>query len=75
MKIKWTNKWSGDTGYVKSINSKKKEFENTFNESEAKVFSKNVITYLQTYIKSDILYGIEIANTYGADVIKLLLEY
>lgn len=44
MKIKWTNKWSGDTGYVKSINSKKKEFENTFNESEAKVFSKNVIT-------------------------------
>lgn len=44
MKIKWTNKWSGDTGFVKSINSKKKEFENTFNESEAKVFSKNVIT-------------------------------
>ena len=44
MKIKWTNKWSGDTGFVKSINSKKKEFENTFDESEAKVFSKNVIT-------------------------------
>lgn len=44
MKIKWTNKWSGDTGFVKSINSKKKEFENTFNESEAKVFSKSVIT-------------------------------
>ena len=40
-----------------------------------KLFRKNVITYLQTYIKSDILYGIEIANTYGADVIKLLLEY
>ena len=44
MKIKWTNKWSGDTGFVKSINSKKKEFENTFNESEAKVFNKSVIT-------------------------------
>ena len=43
MKIKWTNKWSGDTGFVKSINSKKKEFENTFDESEAKVFTKNVI--------------------------------
>ena len=40
-----------------------------------KIFRKNVITYLQTYIKSYILYGIEIANTYGADVIKLLLEY
>ena len=40
-----------------------------------KLLRKNVITYLQTYIKSDILYGIEIANTYGADVIKLLLEY
>lgn len=44
MKIKWTNKWSGDTGFVKSINSKKKEFENTFNESEAKVFNKSAIT-------------------------------
>ena len=40
-----------------------------------KLFRKNVITYLQTYIKSDILYCIEIANTYGADVVKLLLEY
>ena len=40
-----------------------------------KLFRKNVITYLQTYIKGDIIYGIEIANTYGADVIKLLLEY
>ena len=36
---------------------------------------KNVITYLQTYIKSDIVYGIEIANTYGADVVRLLLDY
>lgn len=43
--------------------------------SMRKLFRKNIITYLQTYIKSDILYGIEIANTYGVDVIKLLLEY
>lgn len=43
--------------------------------SMRKLFIKNVITYLQTYIKSDIIYGIEIANTYGADVVKLLLEY
>lgn len=40
-----------------------------------KLFRKNAITYLQTYIKSDIVYGIEIANTYGADVVKLLLDY
>ena len=44
-------------------------------QSMRKLYRKNVITYLQTYIKSDILYGIEIANTYGADVVKLLLEY
>ena len=43
--------------------------------SMRKLLRKNIITYLQTYIKSDILYGIEIANTYGVDVIKLLLEY
>lgn len=43
MKIKWTNKWSGEVGFVKNINSKKKEFENTFDESEAKVFSKNMV--------------------------------
>lgn len=43
--------------------------------SMKKLFRKNVITYLQTYIKSDILYCIEIANTYGAGVIKLLFEY
>lgn len=43
--------------------------------SMRKLHRKNVITYLQTYIKSDILYGIEIANAYGADVVKLLLEY
>lgn len=44
-------------------------------QSMRKLHRKNVITYLQTYIKSDILYGIEIANIYGADVAKLLLEY
>ena len=43
--------------------------------SMKKLCRKNVITYLQIYIKSDILYSIEIANTYGADVVKLLLEY
>lgn len=44
MKIKWTNKWSGEVGFVKSINTKESYFENTFDESEAKVFAKNAIT-------------------------------
>lgn len=47
----------------------------TIYPSMKKLFIKNVITLLQTYLKSDILYIKEIANTYGADVIKLLLEY
>ena len=43
MKIKWTNKWSGEVGFVKLINVKGRYFENTFDESEAKVFSKNTV--------------------------------
>lgn len=43
MKIKWTNKWSGDEGFVKCINTKGKYFENTTDESEAKVFNKKTI--------------------------------
>lgn len=43
MKIKWTNKFSGEVGFVKDINTKKKYFENTFDESEAKVFSTKTL--------------------------------
>ena len=43
MKIKWTNKWSGEVGFVKCINTKQKYFENTFDEAEAKAFTKNTI--------------------------------
>lgn len=43
MKIKWTNKWSGEVGFVKSINTKESYFENTFDEAEAKVFAKSTI--------------------------------
>ena len=38
MAIKWTNKFSGEQGYVKSIDSKEKHFINTWEQSEAKVF-------------------------------------
>lgn len=40
-----------------------------------KLFNKNILKYLQIYCKSDIIFSIEIANTYGTDVVKLLLEY
>ena len=38
MKIKWINKYSNEIGFVKSIDYKKKHFNNTFNENEAKKF-------------------------------------
>ena len=41
MKIKWTNKWSGEEGFVKCINSKEKFFENTYDKTEAKDFAKS----------------------------------
>lgn len=34
--IKWTNKFSGETGYVESISAKEQHFNNTFDISEAK---------------------------------------
>ncbi len=33
MKIRWTNKWSGETGYVKAV--EESHFINSFDESEA----------------------------------------
>ena len=43
MKIMWKNKFSGETGYVKSLNRKQKYFENTFNVDEAKVYSAKTV--------------------------------
>ena len=39
MIIKWTNKFSGETGFVKSINKKEKHFDNTFNKAEARRYA------------------------------------
>ena len=36
---------------------------------------KNVIKYLQIYCKYYTIFLVRITNTYGADVLKLLLEY
>ena len=37
--LKWTNKFSGDTGFVESISSKEKHFVNTFEQKDAKVYA------------------------------------
>lgn len=37
--IKWTNKYSGETGYVASIDSKEKHFVNTSDVQDARVFT------------------------------------
>ena len=52
--LKWTNKYSGETGYVASVSAKDKCFVNTFNKDEAKVYksesvARRMITSLQTY--------------------------
>ncbi len=39
--IKWRNKFSGDTGFVKSINKKEGHFVNTFEQDEAKSYSND----------------------------------
>ena len=43
MKIQWTNKWSGEKGFVKEIHNKEKYFENTFDKMEAKMFSPRLV--------------------------------
>ena len=37
-KIQWTNKMSGETGYVKAFPKKMGHFENTYNVDEAKPY-------------------------------------
>ena len=43
MVIKWTNKYSGETGYVASISRKERHFVNTYNRDEAKEYSSKTI--------------------------------
>ena len=37
-RLMWRNKWSGETGYVKSIQATKGYFENTFDVNEARKY-------------------------------------
>lgn len=41
--LKWTNKYSGETGYVESISAKEGHFNNTFDESSAKKYNSESI--------------------------------
>ena len=41
--LKWTNKYSGETGYVESISSKSKCFINTFDEKTAKRYANRIV--------------------------------
>ena len=53
VKIKWTNKYSGETGYVESVSSKNRCFINTPNKKDAKSYSeksvKGILTKLESY--------------------------
>lgn len=44
MIIKWTNKYSGETGYVASISRKEGHFINTYNREEAKDYSAKTVS-------------------------------
>lgn len=50
--IKWTNKYSNETGYVASLSTKNKCFYNTFDQSEAKQYSEKSVTTLMSKLAS-----------------------
>ena len=54
MVIKWRNKYSGEEGFVKTVRSNDRCFENTFNYNEARRYAsasvaKGIITKLVSY--------------------------
>ena len=55
--LKWTNKYSGETGYVASVSTKEQCFVNTVNMDEAKRYSekavKGILTKLDNYHETD----------------------
>lgn len=53
--IKWTNKHSGDTGFVESISTKETCFHNTFDRKEAKQYKSESIA--KRMISTLTLYG------------------
>ena len=58
--IKWTNKFSKETGYVKSIQNKKGYFEATFSKDSARKYK----SFSEANNCLDILYRLCPDNTY-----------
>lgn len=65
MIIRWTNKYSGEQGFVKKLNHKEGYFENTFDPSEAlsvsakKGVAARTITLLDKYCSDNTYEAIE----------------
>lgn len=58
MIIKWTNKYSGETGFVRSVNKKERHFDNTFDIAEARKYASvssanSVIKLLVSFGEAD----------------------
>ena len=53
VKIRWVNKLSRETGWVKDVHNKEKYFENTFDETGAKLYDRRgavaVVSALNKY--------------------------
>ena len=52
VKLKWTNKYSGETGFVAQISTKNRCFVNTFDQNEAKEYSEKAVKGLLTKLES-----------------------
>lgn len=53
--IKWTNKYSNETGFVKQLRQKDRCFENTYEEAEARNYSSQSVA--RGVVKKLISYG------------------
>ena len=55
--IKWTNKFSGETGFVASVSTKNQCFVNTFDQESAKKYSEKsiagIMKKLEDYHETD----------------------
>ena len=55
--IKWTNKFSGETGYIASLSTKNECFNNTFELEDAKRYSEKsvpgIMKKLEAYHETD----------------------
>ena len=52
VKLKWTNKYSGETGYVAQVSTKNRCFVNTYDQAEAKEYSEKAVKGLLTKLES-----------------------